>query len=277
MARRRARPPGPGRPLRSTSRSAARATISSGSGTEPVSRSSSRSRRSAVGHLGEMPVEQQEQGGDHGAAFQHPQVGGARRARPGQHQPAEHLGAGGPPAPTIDSARSARRRASGTCRSTVPPSTFGQLGGHLGHAAAAQHQFGEPVVGQDGEFDVPALLAQRRVRVLQSDQRLPGFGEQPGVVQGDRGVGGERGQQGDLIAGEGPLVAVGGEQHADHLGTAFERDAEDRHQTLGVHGGVDGRRCAGTVRRGSSRRRRSGRPAARPGRRGPAPSGSRTA
>ena len=118
----------------------------------------------------------------------------------------------------------------GPCSSTVPPSTIGQFGGHLGHPAAAQHQLGEPVVGDHGQLGVPALFPQRGVGLLETDERGTGLGQQPGVVQGHRGVRGQRGQQGDLVAGERSAAPVGGEQHADHLGAPLERHAQDGHQ-----------------------------------------------
>ena len=194
----------------------------------------------AVGHLGQMPVEQQQQRGHHGAALQHPQVGRPRRAVAGQHQPAEHLGAG----------RHRHRRLARPDRFARrgrhlqidrAAQQLGEFGGDLGHPAAAQHQFGEPVVREHGQLGVPALFAQRGVGVLETDQRGPGLGQQPGVVQRDGGVRGQRGQQRDLVPGEVVPAPVGGEQHADHLRAALERHPQDRDQALVADRGVDGR------------------------------------
>jgi len=62
---------------------------------------------------------------------------------------------------------------------------------------------------------------ERGVGPLEPDQRGPGLGEQPGVVHRDRGVHGQRGQQRDFVPGKGPLSAVRGEQHPDHLRAAL--------------------------------------------------------
>ena len=93
---------------------------------------------------------------------------------------------------------------------------LGHRGRHVLHAAAAQHQRGHPVVRRRGPLDrarcapgwscwpPTARPAPPRVSV-----------EQPGGVDRDRGVRGQRDQQRHLLPGERPVGAVGREQHAD--------------------------------------------------------------
>ncbi len=63
--------------------------------------------------------------------------------------------------------------------------------------------------------------------------------DQPGVVDGDGGVVGERGQQRHLVRGELPGPALGGEQHPDDPLAQGQRYPEDRDQPLVPHTPVD--------------------------------------
>ncbi len=116
----------------------------------------------------------------------------------------------------------------------VPAQHFGQGPGHIGDAAAAQHQFGEPVVDVGGTAD-------GLVDGAQPGQGLGGLGEQPGVVEGDGGVRGERTQQRDLFGPEDPLAPVGRVQHADDVaGAQQQRHAQDGDQPFLADSAVDG-------------------------------------
>ena len=91
----------------------------------------------------------------------------------------------------------------------APPSTSASTVGDLVDAAPVQQQVGEPVVG-----DAPRSRRPRRAR---SPVRLAcvELGEEPGVLQRDRRMGGERRQQADLGRRERADRPVHGEQGPD--------------------------------------------------------------
>ena len=104
--------------------------------------------------------------------------------------------------------------------------------GHVAHAAAVQQHVGELVVGARGHLDGVGLgphLLVGPVELL----------EEPGVLQGDGRVRGERHQQRHLPGREPAHLAVHREQRADHRALDGERDAEDRPDVLAVDRGVD--------------------------------------
>ncbi len=99
-------------------------------------------------------------------------------------------------------------------------------GGHRPHpleqrveVAALEHRGGERGVQAQG-------VLQRGLRPRQLLARA-------GVVDGDGRVGGQAGQQPDLVVVEGALLPLGGEQRPEHPAADRERDAEQPAQALG--------------------------------------------
>lgn len=201
--------------------------------------------------LARGPPGEQEQGGDHGGPLQGALVDrvegrvtaqneGAQdlTARPDRRDPLRAV-----PYGVAVGAGAVQRR--GRC-----PAGLGELHlavqdfrhrvRHVLDPAAAQYQFGQPVVDVRGALDDRAAVADDLVGRLQFGERLTGLGEEVGGVDGDGGVRRVGGEQGDLAAFEDPLAAVGGEEHADHAAAEHQGHAEDRHQTLVMDARVDG-------------------------------------
>ncbi|BFO19329.1 hypothetical protein SHKM778_57170 [Streptomyces sp. KM77-8] len=108
------------------------------------------------------------------------------------------------------------------------------------HPAAAQDQFGQPVVDVGGALDDGAAVLDDLVGVFQSGEGRAGLGEQIRGVDGGRGESGEGTEQGDLLPLEDPGPPVRGEQDADDVVSEHQRHAEDGDETLVPHTGVDG-------------------------------------
>lgn len=109
----------------------------------------------------------------------------------------------------------------------------------VGHARAAHHQVGHPVVGLGGAFHRVAARPDHLVGGAQLLQGGAGLGEQPGVVDRHRRVGGQRAEQRHLLLGERVVAAVRGEQHPDRPGAQPHRHPEDGDQPLFGDRGVD--------------------------------------
>lgn len=67
-----------------------------------------------------------------------------------------------------------------------------QRGGHLGEPTPAEDQGGEALVGLRGSLHRGAVGPDPYVRGVEVEQRLLGFGEQAGVLDGDGGMGAQR-------------------------------------------------------------------------------------
>lgn len=109
-------------------------------------------------------------------------------------------------------------------------------------AAAAQDEFGEPVVDVGGAFDGRAAVPDDLVGPLQAGEGRAGLGEQVRRVDGGRREGGEGAEQGDLLAFEDAGTPVRGEEHADDVMAEHQGYAEDGDEALVVHARVDGAR-----------------------------------
>ncbi len=117
---------------------------------------------------------------------------------------------------------------------------LGDGGGHVVHPAAAQDQFGQPVVDVGGALDDGAAVLDDLVGPLQAAEGLAGLGEQVGRVDGGRGERREGAEQGDLLPLEHAGAAVGGEQHPDDMVSERQGHPEDRDEPFVAHPAVDG-------------------------------------
>lgn len=109
----------------------------------------------------------------------------------------------------------------------------GEKLGDIAGCPAAEHDTGQGFVDRLRSFDDGDVLLDLPVREPQFPQGGPARLVETGVVEGDRGVIGERAQQRDLVGLEGPLGAVGGEQGAHRLAPDDQRHAEKRDEFLG--------------------------------------------
>ena len=122
---------------------------------------------------------------------------------------------------------------------TCPFEHLAERGRELVDLAAAEQHDGEPVVGGDRRRDGLGLLADPPVGVVELGDRPLGRLEEARVLQGDGGVSGERGQQGDLVRREGAHRPVDGQERPDDLALDEQRYAEDRPDPLVADGVVD--------------------------------------
>ncbi|SCD59167.1 hypothetical protein GA0115250_114713 [Streptomyces sp. BvitLS-983] len=100
-------------------------------------------------------------------------------------------------------------------------------------AGAAEDDVGEPLVEGDGAAVGLGAAAQFGGGALVAVEEF-------GVVQGEGGVCGERGEQRRLVVGPGAGDALGDEEDADGLLADAERDAEDAAELFARRRGVDG-------------------------------------
>ena len=107
-----------------------------------------------------------------------------------------------------------------------------QHGGDVVHAAAGEHDVGEPVVGL-------RCLLDGRVGVGELGERDGRLRGPSGLQERDGGQRGERPEQRHLGAVERAAGAVGGEEHPDELAVDQQRGATDRDQPLLLDGAVD--------------------------------------
>lgn len=108
----------------------------------------------------------------------------------------------------------------------------GEGGGHVVRAAAAQHEVGELVVGLLGPAHRLAVRPDGLGGGVEVDERGPGLLQQPGPVDGDGRVVGQRGEQRHLPGGELAGCAVGGVQDSDDAAAQAQRYAEDRAEAV---------------------------------------------
>ncbi len=93
-------------------------------------------------------------------------------------------------------------------------------------------------------LDAGGILPHRLVRLGERGEGGLGVGEGAGLHERHRGQRREVAEQGDLLAGEGPRRAVGGEEHADEVGLDDEGRAADGDDALLADGSVDRGRVA---------------------------------
>ncbi|CAM5646120.1 hypothetical protein SALBM311S_07539 [Streptomyces alboniger] len=106
-------------------------------------------------------------------------------------------------------------------------------------SAAAQDEFGEPVVDVRGSLDDPAAVPDDLVGALQVAECGAGLGEEVRGVDGGRGQRREGSEQSDLLPLEDPGPPVRREQDSDHMGPERQRHPEDGDQALVAHARVD--------------------------------------
>ncbi|CAM5585777.1 hypothetical protein Sdia_40390 [Streptomyces diastaticus subsp. diastaticus] len=193
---------------------------------------------------------EQQQGGDHGGAFEGALVDRVEGGVAAQDESTELLVTGGdggyPVVAVADRVAVGAQGAGGGLGHGVDEldaavEDLGDGGGHIVHAAAAQDQFGEAVVDVGGAFDDGAAVLDDLVGVFEFAERGAGPVEEVGRLDGRRGQRGERAEQRGLGTFEDPGTPVGGEQDADDVRAEHQRDAEDRDEPLVLDPGVDDR------------------------------------
>ena len=215
--------------------------------------------------LGLDAAEEQDQRRDQGAALQRAPFGQVHRLGGAQHERAEVLvarGRDGDPRSVpglhaaarglrpVDRVRDGRRRRSPSPRPRAgaprrrtprgwPPSTSRQHVTDLDDPAAVEQHVGEQVVCVGGALGRLRARPELGVGLVRRGNGSAGLLEEAGVLQGDRGVRGERGQQRHLARREGPDRAVHREQRTDDLALDGERHPEDGADLLALDGGVD--------------------------------------
>ena len=116
------------------------------------------------------------------------------------------------------------------------------LGQHvtdLDDPTAVQQHVGEQVVRLRGALGRLRARPELGVGLVRRGNGSACLLEEASVLQGDRSVRGEGGQQRHLARGEGPNRAVHREQRTDDLALDGERHPEDGADLLALHGGVD--------------------------------------
>ena len=109
----------------------------------------------------------------------------------------------------------------------------------LDDTAAVKEYVGEQVVRVGCALGGLRARTELCVGLVRRGNGSTGLLEEARVLQGDRGVRRERGQQRHLARGERPDRAVHGEQRTDDLALDGERHPEDGADLLALHGGVD--------------------------------------
>ncbi len=113
-----------------------------------------------------------------------------------------------------------------------PAQQFGDDRAHVLDPAAADHDRGHPVVRARRSLHSGASSPDDLVDGAQLVQCGLGLFQEAGIVDGDRGVRGERAEQRHLLLVEGALAAVGRRQDPDHPAAQLHRHAQDRDHAL---------------------------------------------